>query len=139
MDERGLGMSDKLELIKAIHEAIMEIVGSSNDPATVRLALEVFRATINDEMLPVVRAAWEPIAVETPDEIDWSEAPRDAMYMARDEDGEAYFYSDEPHFADWDDEWITDGCALCRASLFPSYKRGTCDWTDSLVKRPGVE
>lgn len=132
-------MSDKLELVKAIHEAIVEIVGSSNDQATVRLALEVFQATVNDEMLPVVRAAWEPIAVETPDEIDWSEAPRDAMYMARDENGEAYFYSDEPRFECWDDAWLADGGSCGIAHSHTSYKRGTCDWTDSLVKRPGVE
>lgn len=139
-------MSDKLELVKAIHEAIVEIVGSSNDQATVRLALEVFRATINDEMLPVARAIDglhsalpEAVKAETPDEIDWSEAPKDAMYMARDEDGEAHFYSDEPHFVDWDYEWIADGGACGIAYHCSSYKRGTCDWKDSLVKRPGVE
>lgn len=73
----------------------------------------------------------------TKDEIDWSHVAPEYNWMARDEDGEPCLYHDKPWLDEMDDHWSADLCnTISVANSFSSYKRGTCDWRDSLVRRP---
>jgi len=69
---------------------------------------------------------------KTPDTIDWDHVADGYKYMKRDENGCAYLYAEHP------DAYIK----VIRpesANGFSSYRRGTYDWKDSLVIRPGCE
>ena len=55
------------------------------------------------------------------------------QYLAMDEDGEFYLYSDKP--TPVSQQWITN-LSYALATHFASFTPGTCDWRDSLVKRP---
>lgn len=76
-----------------------------------------------------------------PDEIDWSHVAPEFKWMARDDkDQSAFLFTEEP-FLDGG-VWESRGFWHCLgsdapAAAFASYKPGTCDWKDSLVKRPG--
>lgn len=67
--------------------------------------------------------------------IDWSQIKDEYKWLAVDENDSAYVYEKEPSI---------DGAVYCHSinnSYFEvnglvSYSRGTCDWQDSLVKRP---
>lgn len=70
----------------------------------------------------------------TKDSIDWSHVDDGIVAIARDECGSTLCYSNVP--SDMDCEW--DGeVVITRASVFASYRPGTCDWRDSLIIRPG--
>lgn len=69
---------------------------------------------------------------KTPDTINWDHVADGYKYMKRDENGCAYLYAEHP------DAYIK----VIRpesANGFSSYRRGTYDWKDSLVIRPGCE
>lgn len=69
----------------------------------------------------------------TPDTIDWSHVATEFKYMVRDPDGEVYLYKNIPVLHR--DCWSSDSIAS-DAESHSSYRPGTCDWKDSLVKRP---
>lgn len=67
--------------------------------------------------------------------IDWSHVDPRLKWLARDADGQTYLYEDMPElvaacFDGSDCDWVYVN------DVFASYKPGTCDWRDSLVKRP---
>ena len=65
--------------------------------------------------------------------IDWGHVSEEFQYLAMDADGECYIYSDKPRQGER--QWISS-LRLAFATHFASFVPGTCDWTDSLVKRP---
>lgn len=78
------------------------------------------------------RIAPEPLIQ---DSINWDHVSPKFKYMARDSDGEASLCPVEPEVGfDW---WERKD--YIKADNFASYKRGTTDWRDSLVIRPGYE
>ena len=79
----------------------------------------------------------------TKDSIDWDHVSLQYAAMARDEDGKVFLFHQMPvrHHSCW---LVANGKApapgrMLPAKAFTSYQRGTCDWKDSLVLRPGVE
>lgn len=68
---------------------------------------------------------------QTPDTIDWSHVHKDYKFMARDEDGCAYVFTNKPYNNEC--HWSGSGVAC---NHFVSYKQGTVSWEDSLVERP---
>lgn len=76
-------------------------------------------------------------APKTKPSADWSHAAPECIWLARDRDGEGYFYDQKPSRGEggW---WSSDG-KFRKASVLASYDPGTCDWTESLVCRPGCE
>ena len=66
--------------------------------------------------------------------IDWSTVPRNYNWMARDRSGDVYVYSERPSLGEtlWLYDDVVDYDYIYRLSL----DVGTCDWKDSLVKRP---
>lgn len=75
----------------------------------------------------------------TYDSIDWSHVAKGWDYCARDEDGSAYVYASRPDCGRRIWALEAGGGDFSAASVFSSYVRGTCDWRESLIVRPGVE
>ena len=66
--------------------------------------------------------------------IDWSTIPSIYNWLARDRCGEVYVYSDRPSLGE--NLWLYDDVVAYDYVYHFSLDRGTCDWKDSLVKRP---
>ena len=65
--------------------------------------------------------------------IDWSHVSEDFQYLATDEDGSHHLFAEKPEPIVL--EWAADALYI-HAEHFASFTPGTCDWQDSLVKRP---
>ena len=65
--------------------------------------------------------------------IDWSHVSSEFNYLVQDSDGEGYLCGEDP--ACVESGWGSESHYIC-AGAFTSYEPGTCDWRDSLVKRP---
>ena len=65
--------------------------------------------------------------------IDWSHVSSEFNYLVQDSDGEGYLCGEEP--ACVESGWGSESHYVS-AGAFTSYEPGTCDWRDSLVKRP---
>ena len=57
---------------------------------------------------------------------------------AADENDCAYVYENEPKI-DGTSYWCSSGASNFEVNGLVSYLRGTCDWKESLVKRPEVQ
>ena len=92
-------------------------------------------STIEGEDLPTWN--WEEYRYRIatiPDSINWDHESPEWKYMARDESGSVYLYEAEPRMRDY--HWgVTEGDCH-EAKVFLSHVFGSCDWKDSLVKRP---
>ena len=75
----------------------------------------------------------EIVKAVTKPSIDWSHVSENFQYLAMDEDGEFYLYTDKPTQAS--QQWVTN-LTYTPATHFASFVPGTCDWKDSLVERP---
>lgn len=76
--------------------------------------------------IEIVKAATKP-------SIDWSHVSSEYNYLVQESDGEGYLCGEKPSRTE--SGWNTES-SYTLASTFTSYVPGTCDWTDSLVKRP---
>jgi hypothetical protein len=66
--------------------------------------------------------------------INWEHVHCRYNYLAEDSCGAVFLYKDEPFIAL--NSWGIQGGEAMVAHMFASYVKGTCDWKDSLVKRP---
>jgi len=73
-------------------------------------------------------------AAPVPDSIDWSHVTTGFNYLARTAGDTAYLFRGRPlvRGGGW------DGPCSRADTVLASYKRGTVDWRDSLVIRPGT-
>ena len=78
----------------------------------------------------VVKASIKP-------SINWEHVSSEFNYLAEDADGVVFLYEDKPFTAM--ETWMVDNGDLAEAHTLASYTKGTCDWKDSLVKRPEGE
>ena len=74
----------------------------------------------------------EVIKSVTKPSIDWSHVSSEYNYLAQDSNGDGYLCGKNPHRMSM--AWSMENPT--RATAFTSYVPGTCDWEDSLVKRP---
>ena len=65
--------------------------------------------------------------------IDWSHVNENFKWLAMDADGKFHIYTDKP--LQGEREWTTN-LSCTPAIHFASFVPGTCDWKESLVKRP---
>ena len=75
----------------------------------------------------------EIVKATTKPSIDWSHVSEDFNYLAMDSGGNGYLCGKNPHYDNT--IWLMEAPYI-PATAFASYVPGTCDWTDSLVKRP---
>ena len=76
----------------------------------------------------------EVVKVITKPSIDWSHVSPEYNYLAQDSSGQGYLCGKKPQRMDY--AWDMGPSPYIRATTFTSYVPGTCDWKDSLVKRP---
>ena len=55
-------------------------------------------------------------------------------YLAEDANGDAFLYEKEPFVTVT--AFGSRGGEIAEVHMFASYVKGTCDWKDSLIKRP---
>jgi hypothetical protein len=67
--------------------------------------------------------------------VDWTHVSDEYNWIAIDEDGKARIYSTEPSIIGNNKVWSHSGKAF-PARVLTSFDPGSCDWRDSLVKRP---
>ena len=68
--------------------------------------------------------------------INWDHVHGKYNYLAADDMGNAWLYGKEPTIDDDNGCWDVELGEFALADTHVSYAPGTCDWTDSLVKRP---
>ena len=71
--------------------------------------------------------------------IDWDHVAPKFNYLAEDSEGSAFLYEEEPYVSTDTSAWYPQSGEIVEASGFASYTKGTCDWKDSLIKRPEVK
>ena len=69
--------------------------------------------------------------------INWEHVSSKFNYLAEDADGVAFLYEDKPFTSM--ETWMVDNGELAVAHMLASYTKGSCDWKESLVKRPEGE
>lgn len=69
--------------------------------------------------------------------INWEHVAPEFNYLAEDSNGDAFLYEKEPFITMT--AFGSRGGELAEAHMFASYVKGTCDWKDSLIKRPEVK
>ena len=72
---------------------------------------------------------------KTPDTINWDHVAPEFKYMARDDEGYGLLFKLKPRLGKY--HWVSSYSMY--AGTFSSYRKGTTDWKDSLVIRPGCE
>ena len=80
------------------------------------------------EVVKAVKAATKP-------SIDWTQIKDEYKWLAVDVNKCAYVYENEPN-NDGSAFWCSSSTTYFNVNGLVSYSRGTCDWKDSLVKRP---
>ena len=75
----------------------------------------------------------EIVKAVTKPSIDWTHVSEDFKYLAMDESGLHHLFTEKPLRGTL--QWCTNHPFIC-AEHFTSFTPGTCDWKDSLVKRP---
>ena len=75
----------------------------------------------------------EVVKSVTKPSIDWSHVSPEYNYLAQDSNGQGYLCGKNPSRHTL--AWVMES-PYFRATTFTSYIPGTCDWKDSLVKRP---
>ena len=68
--------------------------------------------------------------------IDWNHVNENFRYLMMDECGQHWLTTNRPTILTTPERWICGGVAQS-AGQFASLIPGTCNWKDSLVKRPG--
>ena len=79
----------------------------------------------------VVKASIKP-------SIDWSHVKGEYKWLSVDKDGSVYVYANEPEHSE-SNYWYSQEGIHYEVSGLASYTPGTCDWQDSVVKRPEGE
>ena len=75
----------------------------------------------------------EIVKTVTKPSIDWSHVSENFQWLAMDSGGLHHLFSEEPELIST--EWTTHALYIY-AEHFASFTPGSCDWQDSLVKRP---
>lgn len=68
--------------------------------------------------------------------INWDHVAPKYKYLSEDSDGIAFLYDEKPYVATDASAWYAQSDEVVVADGFASYTKGTCDWKDSLIKRP---
>ena len=77
----------------------------------------------------------EVVKAVTKPSIDWTQIKDEYKWLAIDVNECAYVYENEPNI-DGSAYWCSSSATYFHVNGLVSYSRGTCDWEDSLVKRP---
>ena len=109
-------------------------------PVLVRVGGMLERYTLNGKYQLHATQTLFPYPVEivkedTKPSIDWDHVAPKYKYLSEDSEGNAFLSEKEPFIAATD-VWGVYSGETAEANGFASYVKGTCDWKDSLIKRP---
>ena len=119
------------------------LTSSTRYPLTVKFpGTSVEHYTLDGKYMTYVAQTLFPYPVEiikkvTKPSTNWEHVDSKFNYLAEDYDGSAFLYEKEP-FTDLTC-WGIPGGDIAEAHVLASYVKGTCDWKDSLIKRPEVK
>lgn len=89
-----------------------------------------------DQWHLVKQPSWQNNAVyrvvDKRPQIDWSHVSPEYNWLAMDEDGDHWLYEKKPSRVR--DGW-SDVCGMTEPHAFRSFKKGNCDWKESLIGR----
>ena len=95
----------------------------------------------NYEQLYATQPTLFPYPIEivkkvTKPSIDWDHVAPKYKYLSEDSGGSACLFEEKPFIASGASAWSVQSVEVVDAIGFASYTKGTCDWKDSLIKRP---
>lgn len=105
--------------------------------------------SLDDNWYPCIDPVWDwyvsdyRIAVTKPS-INWDHVSPEYNWLALDKSDDAdlncFLYTGKPLLSPWEERWgILASAKYASAEGFASLDRGTCDWNESLVMRPGYK
>ena len=97
-----------------------------------------FRRAGNQSLFPYPVKVSRDESVATKPSINWEHVNENFKWLSVDNNGDAYVYENKPK-VDATYYWFSLKGGLSEVSGLASYIPGTCDWKDSLVKRPEGE
>ena len=109
-------------------------------PVLVRIGEALERYTLDGKYQLNVLQTLFPYPIEivkkAKPSIDWDHVAPKYKYLSEDSDGIAFLYDEEPYVASDASAWYAQSNEVVEAVGFASYTKGTCNWKDSLIKRP---
>lgn len=114
---------DHIERTKRMIEVMQAYVGGEAIDCKQRVYCDPFVPNWN-------WSAFDFFVAKTPDTISWDHVAPEFKYMERDEYDDCRIYECHPN---------SKANNYIMARSFTSYRKGTVDWKDSLVIRPGCE
>lgn len=126
----GVGVVEEIQYpSKGTYPVIVRFTDEICDYYTVEGKYQVAgNITLFPYPVEIVKAIVKPSII-------WSHVKDEYKWLAVDANGGAYVFEYKPVFDDSDYWYSIDGPCFDVSGL-SSYSRGTCDWKDSLIKRP---
>ena len=128
----GAGVVKRIRQESGVEYPVIVLVNSTTDDESVVTYTNDGKyhkggnVTLFSYPVEIVKAITKP-------SIDWDHVSSEYGYLFQDSDGEGYLCHDKPSRIE--SGWNVESHYIC-ANPFTSYKSGSCDWKDSLVKRP---
>ncbi len=126
----GAGIVKRIRQESGVKYPVVVVFNRNDDEIVVTYTLDgkyhvEGNVTLFTYLVEIVKATTKP-------SIDWSHVSSEYNYLIQDSDGEGYLFGEKPTRVSM--AWNME--TPIRATAFTSYVPGTCDWEDSLVKRP---
>ena len=127
----GAGIVQRIRQQSGVKYPVVVLFNNNGDENVVSYTAdgkyhEAGNVTLFPYPIEITKAAVKP-------SIDWSHVSEDFQYLAMDESGLHHLFAEEPEPITV--EWTTHALYIY-AEHFASFTPGTCNWKDSLVKRP---
>lgn len=115
------------------HEEMISVIQSHKDGK--QIEWQAFGCSKWDSGYPTFNFGCNNYRVKkSVDYIDWSHVAPCFKWMARDSNGLSFLFKERPTIGSMYANWT--GGDFIRANCFASYKKGDCEWRESLVSRP---
>ena len=127
----GAGVVKRIRQEEEVDYPVVVLFNRNDDENVVTYTLDgkyhvEGNVTLFPHPIEIVKATIKP-------SIDWNHVSKDFRYLVMDADGRCWLWVTKP--APFQEQWCGGGAAV-KAENFSSFISGTCDWKDSLVKRP---
>ena len=129
----GAGVVKRIRQESGVDYPVVVVFNRNDDENVVTYTLDgkyhvEGNVTLYPHPVEIVKATIKP-------SIDWTQIKDEYKWLAVDVNNCAYVYENEPNI-DGIAYWSTSSATYFCVNGLVSYSRGTCDWKDSLVKRP---
>ena len=127
----GAGVVKRIRQESGVEYPVVVVFSRNDDENVVTYTLDgkhhvEGNVTLYPHPVEIVKATIKP-------SINWNHVNDHFKWLAMDADGKFHIYTDKP--LQGERQWTTN-LPCTPATHFASFVPGTCDWRDSLVKRP---